>query len=181
MTFRRIALIGLVIAAAAVLPGCVQREIVVNPTAAVPDMAIKDDVEIDWDQVMSDCEEILNEDDYPMGAYLDFAIHEATDEQPAYTEIIWPVKEEITEEQAVEYAAAYARAFNDAVATQDFSYGLSSDESYGEYWDKNNMYVQVFRESDILFPEHYLVNQYIEAGSNDPIITSTDANAQSLN
>jgi len=173
MTFRKIALIGLV-AAAMVLPGCVDRTIVVNPTEVVPDTEVRSDIEIDWDQVMADCQEILNEEDYPLGCYLDFAIHEETEDAPACTEIIWPVKKEITAQEAGEYAAAYARAFNDAVAIQDFSYELSSDDYYGGYWDKNNMYVQVFRERDILAPEDYLVNQFIYAGNNDAIVVQNE-------
>jgi len=169
MKFRKILIIGLV-AAAVLLPGCVKREIVVNPTDVVPDVEKKEGIVIDWEQVMDDCEDLLNEEEYPMGSYLDFAIHEGNEDELPCTEIIWPVKKEITEEEAIEYAKAYARAFNDAVATQDFSYELSSEDSYGGYWDENNMYVQVFREPDILTPGDYLVNQFINKGTNDQIV-----------
>ena len=86
------------------------------------------------------------------------------------TEIIWPVKPECPIEEMPAYAEAYAKAFNDAVATQDFKYAVSSDDSYGGYWDSHDMDVQVYYERDIMEPENYWVNQIVPAGSNDPIM-----------
>jgi len=174
MTVKRIAIVALVIAVLA-LTGCVKREIVVNPTDIVPDVGIKSDIVIDWEQVLEDAEGILNEEDYPLGCYLDFAVHEPTDDSIGYTEIIWPCKNEMTGEEAIEYANALAKTVNDVIATQDFSYALSTDDSYGGYWDKNNMYVQVFRDQDILYPQQYYINQMVPAGTNHEIILQEDA------
>ena len=65
---------------------------------------------------------------------------------------------------------AFAKAFNDAVATQDFSYALSTEDSYGGYWDINDLDVQVYHEKDIMEPELYIVNQLIPAGSNEAVV-----------
>jgi len=151
--------------AIAMLAGCVQREIVVNSVQSVPDMEIKEGIVIDWEQVMEDCEATLNQDEYPEGQYLDFAV----DEENNVTKIIWPLKHGVSPETCVEYAAAYARAFNDVIATQDFGYALSTEDSYGGYWDKHDMDVQVYDETTIMEPSQYYVNQIIPAGSNEPI------------
>ena len=150
----------------ACLGGCKEKEIVVAKNQDEPDFTIKEGIEIDWDQVMDDCESALNADEYPYGSYLDFAVHD--DEN--LTEIIWPVKPECPIEEMPAYAEAYAKAFNDAVATQDFKYAVSSDDSYGGYWDTHDMDVQVYYEKDIMWPENYWINQLVPAGTNDKII-----------
>ena len=167
MNYRIISLTALIFVLAVLSTGCVAREIVTNnPVEAVPDLTVKDDIKINWDQVMEDCESMLNADEYPYGAYLDFSVHD--DEN--VTEIIWPVKPECPIEEMPAYAEAYAKAFNDAVAIQDFKYAVSSDDSYGGYWDTHDMDVQVYYEKDIMEPENYWVNQIVPAGSNDPIM-----------
>lgn len=162
--------IGIILFAAALtisVTGCVEREIVVNKTIEdIPDVTIKDDIEIDWEQVMDDCESILTEQDYPYGCYLDFAVHD--DENS--TEIIWPLKPDCPIKEMPKYAEAYAKAFNDAIAVQDFSIAPSTGDSYGGYWDKHDMDVQVYYEKDIMEPGKYVINQIVPAGSNDPII-----------
>lgn len=167
MNFRKISFIALIFAVVILSTGCVEREIVINkPINEVPDVTVKENIEIDWDQVMEDCEAALNEDEFPYGSYLDFAVHD--DEN--LTEIIWPVKPECPIEEMPAYAEAYAKAFNDAVATQDFKYAVSSDDSYGGYWDTHDMDVQVYYEKDIMWPENYWINQLVPAGTNDKII-----------
>lgn len=167
MNLKKIIIISFAAVLAVVSTGCVEREIVINKAIQdIPDVTIKENIEIDWEQVMEDCEALLSGDEYPYGCYLDFAVHD--DENT--TEIIWPVKNECPVEEMPEYAAAYAKAFNDAVAVQDFSVKLSEDDYYGGYWDEHDMDVQVYYEKDIMEPEKYYVNQIVPAGSNDPII-----------
>lgn len=162
--------IGIILFAAGLIltaTGCVDREIVINRERNTnPDIIVKENIEIDWNQVMNDCEELLNSDDYPYGSYLDFVVHD--DEN--FTEIIWPLKKDCPLEEMPRYAEAYAKAFNDAVATQDFKYEPSSETSYGGYWDKHDMGVQVYYEDDILNVEKYSIDQLVPAGSNDEII-----------
>jgi len=165
MSFKKIMIMILAASIVAMTAGCVKREIVVNSVQSVPDMEIKEGIEIDWEQVMDDCEAALNHEDYPEGQYLDFAV----DEENNVTKIIWPLKPGVSPETCVEYAQAYAKTFNDVIATQDFGYALSTEDSYGGYWDKHDMDVQVYDESDIMEPRDYYVNQIISAGSNDPI------------
>ncbi len=175
MDWKRLAALLLAGAVALTAAGCMKREIVVNQTGEkVPDFSIKDDIVIDWEQVIGDTEEILNADDYPLGAYLDYAVYENGEDgdegiEEKYVVLLWPCSNEISEEEACEYAKAYAQAFNDAVRTQDFRYAASGGDYYGGFWDEYTLELKVFREDDILFPQDYLVYQVIRAGSNDKI------------
>ena len=165
--FKTVAAFALALAAAGMLSGCMEKSIVV-PHSDTPDLTIKDDVTIDWDQVMAECEETLNADDYPDGSYLDFAVHE----EEKTVELIWPIKNKTSQLEALEYGKAYIRAFNDAVATQDNKYAFSTDDYYGGFWDEYTIDLQVFWDTDyiILHPEEYLVNQIIDPGANDPVL-----------
>ena len=146
------------------LTGCKEKEIVV-PQSQEPDFTIKEGIEIDWDQIMTDCQDLLCEEDYPYGSYLDFAVHD----EDNTVELIWPLKAECPKEEAVEYGVAYIRAFNDACSTQDFGIAMSTEDYYGGYWDDHTIDIQVFWENDIMEPDNYLINQIIEAGTNAPV------------
>lgn len=130
-----------------------------------PDFSKQTNVSIDWDQVKSDTEDTLNKDDYPLGYYLDYAVHEDT----KTIELIWPLLKEATVKDAVQYGRAYIKAFNDAARVQDFSIAPSSDTSYGGLWDKYTIKLQVYKNQDIMNPENYYVDQTIPAGSNQKV------------
>ncbi len=117
-----------------------------------------------WEQVMESVGEILNKDDYPLGEYLDYYV----DEETKTIGLIWPLGDEADIDVAFEYMAAYIKAFNDSAQTQNFSIELSSDTSYGSLWNEYNLYLEAFRNSEILAPEKNLISQTIPAGS--PII-----------
>ena len=84
--------------------------------------------------------------------------------------LIWPLDDKITQVEALEYGKAFIKTFNDVVATQDFSLAKSSENSYGGLWDKYKLELEVYNEADIMQPDLYYVNQYMEPGSNDPVI-----------
>ncbi len=183
---KMVAAFALAVVAAGVLSGCMEKSIVL-PHSDTPDLTIKDNVTIDWDQVMAECEETLNKDDYPAGSYLDFAVHE----EEKTVELIWPIENKTSQLVALEYGKAYIRAFNDAVATQDNKYAFSTDDYYGGFWDEYTIDLQVLWDTDyiLLHPEEYLVNQIIDAGSNDPVLPqvmasmtkeSTESDAQAV-
>lgn len=165
MNIKKTLICALVLAAAVLSAGCVEREIVKNQEEIVPDFSIKDDIEIDWEQAREDCEAALEEDEYPYGKYIDFEV----DEEGNAVRVIWPLNEGSPKEAAPEYGEALIRALNDAIAVQDFKYALSSQESYGGYWELHDVKVEVFDDSDILFPDNYYVNDTIPAGSNKPV------------
>jgi hypothetical protein len=132
-----------------------------------PIMGKVENVQIDWDQVRDDLEEQLNDNpDYPHGRYVDFAVYP----EQNTIRLIWPLDEEIGQLEALDYGTDFIKIFNDIVATQDFSLAKSSETSYGGLWDKYKLELEIFKESDMMDPDLYYVNQYMEPGSNDPVI-----------
>ena len=122
---------------------------------------------LDFDEAQSSCEELIQDADaYPLSAYIDTVV----DEDSKTVTLLWPLKNEATEEDGVRYANELIRAFNDACADQDFSIARSTEESYGGLYQKYAVNIQVFREADILAPELYLVSMTIPAGSNEAVV-----------
>jgi hypothetical protein len=163
--------------AAALLSACGQKRGALTESAqasaaaaqreSAPDAVIHDDIKLDFDEAQSSCEELIQDADaYPLSAYIDTVV----DEDSKTVTLIWPLKNEATEEDGVRYANELIRAFNDACADQDFSIARSTEESYGGLYQKYAVNVQVFREADILAPELYLVSMTIPAGSNEAVV-----------
>lgn len=132
------------------------------------DAVMHDDIKLNFDEAQSSCEDLLkdNVSDYPLSKYIDTVV----DENNKTVMLIWPLDNAATEEDGVRYANELIRAFNDACAEQDFSIAVSSEESYGGLYQKYAVNIQVFRETDILKPDKYLVSMTIPAGSNQAVV-----------
>jgi|GEM_PF-502441 len=167
---------ALALCLASSVTGCAKRTIVVSQHDNNPQGAIPKNIKIDWDQVKTDCESVLDKETYPHGSYLDFAVH---DEQKVI-ELIWPMTEDANQLESLDYGKAYIRAFNDAVATQDPSYAFSTDSYYGGLWDKYGIDLQLYKESVILYPDKYFVNQVMDPGSNDPVLPLTEEDLKEM-
>ena len=82
--------------------------------------------------------------------------------------------EDANQLESLDYGKAYIRAFNDAVATQDPSYAFSTDSYYGGLWDKYGIDLQLYKESVILYPDKYFVNQVmIDAGAAGALMSGS--------
>ena len=161
---------------AALLSACGQKRGTLTESAqasaaaereSAPDAVIHDDIKLDFDEAQSSCEELIQDaDEYPLSSYIDTVV----DEDSKTITLIWPLKNEATEEDGVRYANELIRAFNDACADQDFSIARSTEESYGGLYQKYAVNIQVFRDEDILAPELYLVSMTIPAGTNEAVV-----------
>lgn len=161
---------------AALLSACGQKRGTLTESAqasaaaereSAPDAVIHDDIKLDFDEAQSSCEELIQDaDEHPLSSYIDTVV----DEDSKTITLIWPLKNEATEEDGVRYANELIRAFNDACADQDFSIARSTEESYGGLYQKYAVNIQVFREKDILAPELYLVSMTIPAGTNEAVV-----------
>lgn len=161
---------------AALLSACGQKRGTLTESAqasaaaereSAPDAVIHDDIKLDFDEAQSSCEELIQDaDEYPLSSYIDTVV----DEDSKTITLIWPLKNEATEEDGVRSANELIRAFNDACADQDFSIARSTEESYGGLYQKYAVNIQVFREKDILAPELYLVSMTIPAGTNEAVV-----------
>lgn len=166
--FRKLS--ALVLLCAAVLCGCTQSNIV-SPTGglvegpAVPDMGPSEDVEIDWGEVH---QTLRDEFIDPYGAFGNYVVDIGVmyDEEKELLTIMLPVSPKTTGEIAVAYGQAVLKVCGDELATQDFSYEPSEEETlyYGSYFDEHDVQVQIFPaggEDDL---SSYYVNDTMKAG-----------------
>ena len=175
MQYRKILLISSAIVLAACVSGCKPKEIVVNQSAAaLPVIEKKSDIELDYFQMMEDTKALMEEQGFDQIYDMDFC--EYPDDN--VTEITLMVKPEVSQVDAMDYAEAFIRAFNDAAATQDFSYKVSDEHYHGGYWDKWGMDLMVFWMADFDKPEEYLINQVMDPGAQDPVIPQVRASVQ---
>ena len=121
---------------------------------------------IDWQQVRDDFHSVAESEFPEINSYIDFAIYEDRNT----IRLIWPLKDTAGQLEALQEAPRYVRLFNDTVAVQNSSIAKSTEESYGGLFDKYILELEVFRESDLVFPELYYINQVMDPGSNDMII-----------
>jgi len=157
------------------LSGCAKRTIVVPVTG--PDLSIKDNIKIDWQQVRDDCENNLNDKSaYPHGSYIDCAV----DETNKKITLIWVMTNDANQLESLDYAKTYIKTFNDVAKDQDFSITASTDDSYGGLWDRYSMDLELYREKDILTWQNYFVYQTMDAGSNDPVLPLTKSDVESI-
>ena len=159
------------------LSGCMKRGEILESVAAEnpvlaggqdkPDVALHDNVVLDFDEVQAGAEElILDSEEYPLSSYIDTY----ADEDRKQIMLIWPLQNEATEEDGVHYAEGLLRAYNDAAHDQDFSIALSTEDSYGGLYSRYDVNVQVFREQDLLNAQNYFVSMTIPAGSKEKVV-----------
>lgn len=118
----------------------------------------------DWEQVVENAAEVLNAYDYPLGKYLDYYVNEET----KTIGLIWPLADEAKLEDAFKYMSDYIKVFNDCAYTQNYNLDKSTETTYGSLWNEYNLYLEAFREGDIVDVEKNLISQTIPAGQ--PII-----------
>jgi len=148
------------------LSGCYEKKIVVPkpiPADSIP--GGEGEEAFDWEQVRDDCNDLLNLDEYPHKVYLDFQVDDAA----KVVGLALSLDSTSTPDIAEAYATDYIKAFNDAIATQDWDYAASGDDYYGGYFDEYGIELLVFHLGDEEDPDKYIVNQIIEAGSGAPV------------
>ena len=125
-------------------------------------------------QETPDTEELAEDfaEEYPLNDYIDTYV----DEERKIVNLIWPLKDEATEKDGVRYAIQLIKMFNDACAQQDFSIRMSEENYYGGLYEDYSINIQVFRGSDILKPENYLVSMIIPAGAREKVVPFSEYN-----
>lgn len=145
------------------LCGCTEKNIVTpDATVAVePDFGIKENVQIDWEQIQEDLndEYLDGNDEYPFVKNIDFYTDESEEDMSLYMMVT--VADDIPAEVAAEFGTVLMKRFNDAVAQQDFSYGNSSENSYGGFFDVYNGWIQIMPESTADNEDTWLVDDVI--------------------
>lgn len=174
------------LACMALLSGCVQSNIV-QPTAETkigePDFEVKDDVEIDWQQVSLDAEGVFEDtNEYPYSKNFSFHL------EPNKKEImlVWVVSDDLPDSELQRYMEDLIKGFNDTVATQDFSIETSGTDSYGGLWKDYALSFGIAPESTQDDQETWFVSGGYAAGSefvlpniNDAIDRANQSDGQS--
>lgn len=121
------------------LCGCTKSNIVQpgeETKIADPDFDVKDDVDIDWQQVSTEAEEVFEDKAaYPYSE--DFHFMLAPNKKQVM--LVWVVSDDFPAEEIGNYAEDLIKKFNDVAATQDFSIETSSNDSYGGLWKRYGM------------------------------------------
>ncbi len=149
------------------LSGCTQSNIVApSGEAAAPDFTIKEDVKIVWEQVYEDLGELFMEsDEYPGLVQIGFNVND--EEKMVNIELL--VSEDTDKEEAVEYATAFVKAFNDQLRIQNSYYQESTEESYGGFFKQYGFHMVA---ASVAAPDDeasYLIDDTIAAGEDRAI------------
>ena len=110
----------------------------------------------DWEQVKDETDSLFSStSQYPQSESMTFE----ADEDALTIKLTWIVKDDTTEEQAMEYAAEMVKQFNDIVAVQSEDLQSSTADSFGNLWDTFALTVQVGTKDGT-----WLVDKSYEAG-----------------
>ena len=184
---KRIALVSLFVLA---LSGCTKSSVSVNvtETSAVVEAAGTENVEVvvdktmfltketdpyafDWEQIKDDAEDMFMDDDfYPLGSEMSY---EGNIDKKSI-KLMWKLKNEATEEDAMEYAVELVQQFNNIMAVQKEEYAFASSESFGGIWDVFELSVQILKEDGtVMIEKTYAAGEAIDLqlptiGENGP-------------
>lgn len=153
------------LACMALLSGCTQSNIV-QPTAETqigdPDFEVKDNVEIDWQQVSLDAEDMFEDKStYPYSDNFSFRL------EPNKKEVmlVWVVSDDFPDSEIQNYMEEMIKGFNDVVATQDFSIETSTSTTYGGLWKTYGLSFGIAPVSTQDDQETWFVSGGYEAGA----------------
>lgn len=127
-----------------------------------PDMEIHDDIILDWEQGVNDIGNVLqNLDYYPKMKDVSVMV----DDEKKEITIVMSVEDDITPEEALEYAERGLGDSNNAVGDQDFSIAKAEDDvTYGGLYERYGVYVGIAPESTKDDESTWLVNEHLEKG-----------------
>lgn len=154
----------LMLGCVALLTGCTQSNIV-KPTGEIePNFNIVEGIELDHAQIKQDVADSFDDSDAAFKRGFEYEMDEKEN-----LSLTISVAEGADPQEAAEFAAYLIRAFNDAAATQDFSYEKASDSSYGGYFNSHDIHVRVIPDVPELEESMWIVDQDIKAGENTPV------------
>ncbi len=152
------------------MTGCTERTVTNQTTVPetetmaipVPDTEIHDDIVLDWEQGVSDIDDVLrNTNAYPKMTDVSVFVNDET----AEITIVMSVEDDMTSEEAVDYAQRILESANNAVADQDFSITLAEDGvSYGGLYERYGVYVGIAPDSTKEDEITWLVDEHLEKG-----------------
>ncbi len=110
-----------------------------------------------WEQVDEDFQDMFDDPSfYPLGASIAYEINE---EETAFT-LQWVLKNEATEDDAMEYATEMVQKFNDILAVQKAEYDLAGYQEFGDVWNDFGLTIQISKEDGTM-----MIDKTYAAGS----------------
>lgn len=97
----------------------------------------------DWEQVKDETDGLFGDtSSFPYSVSFDFT----ADEDALTVSMVWTVKNEITDAEAMDYAATMVKKFNDIVAVQSMDLEDSTATSFGGLWNTFALNAKVVKE-----------------------------------
>ena len=119
-----------------------------------------------WEQVWEEFEsQYADEAWYP---FID-SVNGLIDPEKKQLDLYLLLKEEISPQEAADYATEAIKGFNDLIASQNSKYAYSSDSSYGGYVSLCNVYVMVGLEEYKEDKASWMIEDTIPAGEYRPV------------
>ncbi len=156
--------IAAILTGACLLCGCTRSNII-NPEPD-PDLPTTGQEGIVWEQLWEDFQDTYSDTDaYP---YVETSNATVYPEDNTIKFFIL-LNQEISREEAADFAMTVIKGLNDLAAGQNASYGKSSDTSYGGFVSKYNIYVMVSADDTKSSPSGWLLEDTIPAGEYRPV------------
>lgn len=115
-----------------------------------------------WEQLWEDWDEAYTDQDiYPFSETVNGGVY---DEENAMKFFIL-LNQEISKEEAAEYATTVIKGLGDLIAEQNPDYTKSGEDSYGSFIDQYEIYVMVAPDDSKSDEESWILEDTIPAGS----------------
>lgn len=121
----------------------------------------------DWEQAQSECDGLFNDTSaFPQSVKMEFTY----DETALNIGLTWTVKNDTTNDDAMEYAVTMVKQFNDIIAAQSMDLENSSADSFGTLWNQFSLDVKVVTEGGkALVDKSYKAGEKIDLKSNETV------------
>lgn len=115
-----------------------------------------------WEQLWEDWDEAYTDQDvYPFSETVNGGVYEDENAMKFYLLL----NQEISKEEAAEYATTVIKGLGDLIAEQNPDYTKSGEDSYGSFIDQYEIYVMVAPDDTKSDEESWILEDTIPAGS----------------
>lgn len=158
----------LLLACLCLLSGCTKSNIIPNgngePEGAGDPAPSADGIV--WEQLWEDFDEIYADpNDYPFVETVNAGVYP----EENTVKFFLLLKETIPEDEAAEFAATVIKGFNDLIWEQNNNYARSTEDSWGGYLERYDIYVMVGPDDGKEDKANWILEDTIPAGEYRPI------------
>ena len=155
----------MIAASMCLLCGCTKSTIIAGRQDA-SDLPQPDSQGIVWEQLWEDLRDTFEDEDvYPFVETVNGGLF-PEDNQLRFFLLL---NTEISDQEAADFATEFLMGFNDLISEQNSMYEPSSDESYGGYVSKFDIYVMVSEDGAKSEKSQWILEDTIPAGEYRPV------------